>query len=330
MARFGQGLIQALTNPSYAADLNQVGMLAGSLPGRRREAEREELENERRRAAMMSAFQLGSAPGQSDPGAAMAAMSQGTGADPAKMVEMLAAGRALNPEKEALAGRDRFVTAGPNVFDMKTGQWRTPPTKEEVDTLKPTDAVRLYKNFTEDSVRAFLKDPSKPLKPLAKEKEGAQAPQNVTGKMLASDAVISTIDRALTTADEVWGGTYDLAQFIPLTNARSLNGLIKTIDSNLAFDRLQKMRDESKTGGALGQVSNIELGLLKSSVANLDPAAGGDMFIDNLKKVREQYNNFRRATLGLTPQSDRYKEYNNHVYYKDPDTGDWFDLGGIE
>lgn len=55
------------------------------------------------------------------------------------------------------------------------------------------------------------------------------------------------------------------------SEARSINNDLKTLKGNAAFDRLQQMRDESKTGGALGQVSNIELQLLESTITALDP-----------------------------------------------------------
>tara|TARA_S200000501_G_scaffold205615_2_gene193339 strand:+ start:4137 stop:5417 length:1281 start_codon:yes stop_codon:yes gene_type:complete len=42
MATFSRGLIQGLINPSYSQNLRDVGMLAGSAPGRRRERERQE------------------------------------------------------------------------------------------------------------------------------------------------------------------------------------------------------------------------------------------------------------------------------------------------
>jgi len=52
MARFGQGLIQALTNPAYADKLNMAGMMAGSMPGRLR-AEEEEIANRTQLAQLM-------------------------------------------------------------------------------------------------------------------------------------------------------------------------------------------------------------------------------------------------------------------------------------
>ena len=50
---------------------------------------------------------------------------------------------------------------------------------------------------------------------------------------------------------------------IPGTPAYDTNAQIETVISSIGFDRLQKMRDESPTGGALGQVSERELSQLK-------------------------------------------------------------------
>lgn len=55
MARFGQGMIHALTNPSYAEGLNQVGMLAGSLPSRLRE---EQAKKEQMQALLNNSLQF--------------------------------------------------------------------------------------------------------------------------------------------------------------------------------------------------------------------------------------------------------------------------------
>ena len=50
------------------------------------------------------------------------------------------------------------------------------------------------------------------------------------------------------------------------------------------------MRDASPTGGALGQVSNIELDLLKSSLGNLNQSQSKEQFMANLKQVQKVYN----------------------------------------
>ena len=67
--------------------------------------------------------------------------------------------------------------------------------------------------------------------------------------------------------------------------ASSVNALLSPIKANTAFNRLQKMRAESPTGGALGAVSDRELNLLVSSEASIDPTAGDKVFQGGLDTV---------------------------------------------
>lgn len=391
MARFGQGLIQALTNPSYADKLNMAGMMAGSMPGRLRteEAERlkkaqEEQQKQQQQAAIMSAYGMAQNHGGSDPAAAMAAMTQGIPGLQAKdLMAAATAGRAAasdaakgtaaqkrqkgietvtqiasrsdvsNPNvqraiqqvalnygltKEDLAmvmspssgmeGRDRYVTAGANIFDMQTGSWRTPPNEAEVASMEAKDIAKLYEKFTPDSVQEFIKDPSKPLDIIedAPKTSSEMTAQQKTAQLLATDNTIEVIDNVINLADDVYMRSYPIASRIPGQPAMALETDLTTVRANLAFDRLQKMRDESKTGGALGQVSNIELKLLESSVAGLNPAAPN--FKENMERVRNSYDDFRRAIIGLPPSSDKYMKVGGNIYYKKD--GKWFNLGAME
>ena len=75
--------------------------------------------------------------------------------------------------------------------------------------------------------------------------------------------------------------------FIPGTKAYDLRSNIKTLTANQAFQALQDMRNASKTGGALGQVSERELDLLEKTVASLDPNQSDKQFSKNLKRFRD-------------------------------------------
>lgn len=88
-------------------------------------------------------------------------------------------------------------------------------------------------------------------------------------------------------------GSY-LALF-PGTEAKSLSVKIETIKANIGFDRLQRMRAESPTGGALGQVAVQELVALQSTIANLDTSQDDEDFKQNMQVVMQQYNSWLRA-----------------------------------
>jgi hypothetical protein len=61
---------------------------------------------------------------------------------------------------------------------------------------------------------------------------------------------------------------------------------LKLIQANLGFDELQKMRDASPTGGALGQVSEKELGLLINAQKALEEGMTPEAFALELDRLR--------------------------------------------
>ena len=72
--------------------------------------------------------------------------------------------------------------------------------------------------------------------------------------------------------------------------SKNLEESLKTIQADAAFGRLQEMRDNSPTGGALGQVSERELALLQSAKVALSQAQSPEQLKENLaryKQIRE-------------------------------------------
>ena len=73
--------------------------------------------------------------------------------------------------------------------------------------------------------------------------------------------------------------------------AATVNAILNPILANEAFTQLSQMRAESPTGGALGNVTERELDLLKSSEGFIDPTASDEAFqqgLDDLigKRIR--------------------------------------------
>ena len=71
--------------------------------------------------------------------------------------------------------------------------------------------------------------------------------------------------------------------------AVNLATLLDPIRANVAFDRLQQMREASKTGGALGNVSNVELAQLQAPAGSLAQRASPEILVKNLMKIEEVY-----------------------------------------
>ncbi len=61
------------------------------------------------------------------------------------------------------------------------------------------------------------------------------------------------------------------------------------IKANIGFDRLQVMREESPTGGALGQVAVQELVALQATLGSLDLRQSPELVIATLKNVKATY-----------------------------------------
>lgn len=81
----------------------------------------------------------------------------------------------------------------------------------------------------------------------------------------------------------------DLAQSIAGSNASNVAALSKTVLANIGFDRLQQMRDASPTGGALGAISDRELGTLQAVMGNLEQSQSVEQFTYNLDRLGTIY-----------------------------------------
>jgi hypothetical protein len=73
------------------------------------------------------------------------------------------------------------------------------------------------------------------------------------------------------------------------TDAYDLRSALDTVKASIGFDRLQRMREESKTGGALGQVAVRELDLLQATIASIDANQSAGQLQNNLNRVQTQY-----------------------------------------
>jgi len=89
--------------------------------------------------------------------------------------------------------------------------------------------------------------------------------------------------------DNLTGWTGSLLSSVPGTPAHDVLNSINTIEAAVGFDRLQKMRDDSPTGGALGQVTERELALLSQSLGSLKQSSSREQFVANLEAVEKHY-----------------------------------------
>lgn len=104
-------------------------------------------------------------------------------------------------------------------------------------------------------------------------------------------AVIDAARRAQQRSREGWFQTGFGSDWIGgnTPEGRALRGDLDVIGSNTAFNRLQQMRAESPTGGALGSITERELALLQSTVASLDPGQTDADFQRNMDTIIQRY-----------------------------------------
>jgi hypothetical protein len=103
------------------------------------------------------------------------------------------------------------------------------------------------------------------------------------GAKAAGENVKRAIGQALPNIN-VWTAGYmgvPLSK-LPGSQAADLRATLDTIEANIAFDRLQQMRQSSPTGGALGSVSERELDLLAAAMASLKQSQSPELLRSNL------------------------------------------------
>ena len=92
------------------------------------------------------------------------------------------------------------------------------------------------------------------------------------------------------------------------TDAFDLNDLLKSVRTNIFIAELAQMRANSPTGGAVGNVTDVEGDKLESVLGSLNTAQSKGQLIDNIDRVRSA----RRETLqNLKATLNDYRQYMN-------------------
>lgn len=89
------------------------------------------------------------------------------------------------------------------------------------------------------------------------------------------------------------------------TNAANAAELALTIKGNIGFDRLQRMREESPTGGALGQVTENELKTLQAVLGSLAQSQSEEQLLYNLDRLNRVYTEILRKAAAY-PNAAKY------------------------
>jgi len=104
--------------------------------------------------------------------------------------------------------------------------------------------------------------------------------------------VVRDIDTIINSANSArlpaTGKFSDYLATLPFTTGASdVRALIKNIEADVAFKTLADMRRNSKTGGALGAISDRELALLAAAEGSINPSLSWPIFKKNLEAIRD-------------------------------------------
>lgn len=104
------------------------------------------------------------------------------------------------------------------------------------------------------------------------------------------------IDEAIDNVSPFTTGVGAWTKVIPATTSKTLSEQLETIKANVGFNQLSKMRKASPTGGALGQVSEMENKLLQAVQGSMDQSLSAKELAKNLRRIQVLLNNLRTET----------------------------------
>lgn len=116
---------------------------------------------------------------------------------------------------------------------------------------------------------------------------GAGASDYSTAKVEQTRGVIGTLLSKAVASPGIFGrsAAVPIPMFARSDAFRDYAGQLDTLKANIAFNELSAMREASKTGGALGQVSERELSLLENSLGGLKMTQTPAQVQSELRKI---------------------------------------------
>jgi len=119
----------------------------------------------------------------------------------------------------------------------------------------------------------------------------ANLTQKAETVLSVADTIRATIDASKEgiNVSSVFGVSGLAQAYLPGSRSADIDASITTLNARIGFDELAAMRKESPTGGALGQVSELELKQLNAALGSLSRFQSEAQFLDNLTRIEEQY-----------------------------------------
>lgn len=110
-----------------------------------------------------------------------------------------------------------------------------------------------------------------------------------------TDIVLGKIDEALGQINNLTAGPMSLTAGVPGSPAKNLAATLDTIRGNVGLDKLNEMRANSPTGGALGNVTERENAILQSVLGSIDQGQSQGQLRRNLEAIKKELTAAREA-----------------------------------
>jgi len=146
------------------------------------------------------------------------------------------------------------------------------------------EGYKLVTKTLDDGSVEYTYEPIKGSPAYQKAQEAAQKKES---RAETRETMTNTILREAQKARELIGnwstgaGAF-LLQGLPTTDARALAGHVRSLQAQATIETLNAMRQESPTGGALGNVTNQENAMLAAKAGLLDPMSKPEVFKQQL------------------------------------------------
>lgn len=250
---------------------------------------------------------------------------------------------------------DPYLSVGGKIFNKQDQSWITPPsdpnalpeTGLQPQMMRdPNTGETIYVQATKDGrlIRSQVPDGYQPYDPYSKAFETGRGTNEGKGiaernlgqpqAEMALSSAVSGLDRLENAATEIRNdpalgrvtGVYGMIPNYPGGQAAGVQAKLETLKSQVSFSVLQAMRDASKTGGALGQVSDKENELLQNNLAALNQAQSVEDFQRELDKIveftrgaKQRMQNAYMQTYGgqASPQGSSAPQGGGVVDYRD-------------
>ena len=241
------------------------------------------------------------------------------GVSPEQIAQAKTQQTALNPTD--LAGRQQaawkdaqdLIARGKATPEQMNKEFATLFGDEAMDRMRGILPTKKYEPKTQEEALEFEKKKKEAELGTIEEKERLKAAGKAKAKFEASypkvknsmsalniqwNLVEDAINKAIAQTSGITAGYGSWLKSLPATDALTLSGYLDTIKANVGFDKLQQMREDSPTGGALGQVSDFENKMLQAVKGSLEQKlspsqlkANLNIVLTNLKQLRKERTN---------------------------------------